>query len=164
MTDIMRAQAGKSLEARLDNNEYDETNLVEMRVSIDLPYQNDQAEFERFNGEIEINGVQYRYVKRKIEKGQLVVLCIADQDGMKIKSSGDDYFKMVNDLQQDQQGKKSEKSSSFAFKGLFNEYQAEDNNWGVNAPFALICKPTTSDTDLITSFTDMIPGQPPEVC
>ncbi|MET0299729.1 MAG: hypothetical protein ABW036_08205 [Flavitalea sp.] len=159
----MLTQAGKLLEARLDNNDYDESNLVEMRVSLDMAYQNDQAEFERFNGEIEINGVQYRYVKRKIEKGQLVVLCIADQDGMKIKSAGDDYFKMVNDLQQDQQGKKSEKSNSFAFKGLFNEYQAENNDWRINAPVAAITTQASADTDLILSFTGMIPGQPPEL-
>jgi hypothetical protein len=160
---IMQQKASNALEARLDKNDYDDSQLFEMRVSLNLPYQNDWSDFERFNGEIEIDGIQYKYVKRKIEKGQLVVMCIPNHDKMKIRSSSDEYFKMVNDLQQSEQGKKSEKSNSFAFKGLFNEYQSESNNWSFSAP------PITADlfshreNHLVSSLHNFIPSQPPEL-
>ncbi|HTF31494.1 MAG TPA: hypothetical protein VK625_21705 [Flavitalea sp.] len=161
---FMEVKANQSLEARLDKNDYDESQLIEMRVSLNLPYQNDWTEFERYDGEIVIAGTHYKYVKRKIEKGQLVVMCIPNQDKTKIENSRDDYFKMVNDLQQNGQGKKSEKANSVAFKGLFNEYQSENNNWSVNAPILSLPLFKSFETALISSLYTRIPGQPPELC
>jgi len=160
----MEVKASQSLEARLDKNDYDESQLLEMRVSLNLPYQNDWTEFERYDGDIVIAGTHYKYVKRKIEKGQLVVMCIPNQDKTKIETSRDDYFKMVNDLQQNGQGKKSEKANSVAFKGLFSEYQSENNNWSVNAPILSLPLFKSFETALISSLYARIPGQPPEFC
>jgi hypothetical protein len=159
MTSFMQSQVTQALEAKIDRHEYQETDLVEMRVALNLPYQNDQAEFERVSGEIQIEGKHYTYVKRKIEKGVLVVMCIPNQTKTKIENSRDDYFKMVNDLQNGAE-KKSEKSSSF--KGFFNEYREVANNWSVAAP--VIISPQPGDhPEFVVSFTaDLLPGQPPE--
>jgi hypothetical protein len=135
-----------------------------MRVSLNLPYQNDQAVFERVNGEIEIDGTHYNYVKRRIENGQLVVMCIPNQRKTKIENSRDDYFKLINDLQQNGNAKKTEKSSSTAFKALFSEYNAETNNWSIASPVQPVTKPRIADSNLITSLFYNIPGQPPEFC
>jgi len=133
-----------------------------MRVSLNLPYQNDQADFERVNGEIEIDGTHYNYVKRRIENGQLIVMCIPNQRKTKIENSRDDYFKLINDLQQNGNAKKTEKSSSTAFKALFSEYNAETNNWSIASPVQPIAKPGIADSNLINSLFNYIPGQPPE--
>lgn len=160
---ILEQKASNSLEARLDQNDYDDSRLFQMRVSLNLPYLNENSEFERINGEIEIEGIQYKYVKRKIENGQLVLLCVPNQDKMKIRSSSDDYFKMVNDLQQNGQDKKSEKSNSFAFKGFFNEYQSENNNWNIASPVVCDNRFLQDEPDLISSLHNFIPAQPPEL-
>jgi len=164
LTQYLEFSANERLEARLDLNDYNESELIEMRVSLNLPYQNDQAGFERVNGEIEINGTHYNYVKRRIEKGQLVVLCIPNQGKTKIENSRDDYFKLINDLQQNGDAKKTEKSSSTAFKALFSEYNAEINNWSIASPVQLAPKPRISDSGLIAFLIYLIPGQPPEFC
>ena len=164
LTQYLEMDAGKKLEARLDLNDYEESELVEMRVSLNLPYQNDQAGFERVNGEIEIDGTHYSYVKRRIENGQLVLMCIPNQGKTKIENSRDDYFKLVNDLHQSSNSKQSEKSSSTAFKALFSEYNAENNNWSLGSPVQSATKARASDTGLITSLFSFIPGQPPEFC
>ena len=135
-----------------------------MRVSLNLPYQNDQAVFERVKGEIEIDGTHYNYVKRRIEKGQLVVMCIPNQRKTKIENTRDDYFKLINDLQQNGNAKKTEKSSSTAFKALFSEYNAEINNWSIASPIQPVTKPGIADSNSITSLFYFIPGQPPEFC
>ncbi|RYY13026.1 MAG: hypothetical protein EOO04_32615 [Chitinophagaceae bacterium] len=160
----MELSANQRLEARLDLNDYDESELVEMRVSLNLPYQNDQAEFERVSGEVEINGKHYNYVKRRIEKGQLVVMCIPNQDKSKIENTRDDYFKLINDLQQNGDSKKSEKSSSTAFKALFGEYNAETNNWSITSPVHTTGLTGNTDSRLISSLFVHTPGQPPECC
>ena len=44
---IMTKQSDQQLELRLDNNDYDESQLIEVRVALNMPYQNEQADFER---------------------------------------------------------------------------------------------------------------------
>ena len=51
------------LEARLDVNDYDESQLISVKVPVThLAYYNSSASFERVNGSVEILGVQYKYV------------------------------------------------------------------------------------------------------
>jgi len=164
VTQFMEDSASKTLEARLDRNDYNETELVEMRVSLNLPYQNDQADFERVTGTIEIGGIHYNYVKRRIEKGQLVVMCIPNESKTKLENSRDSYFKLINDLQQNGHAKKTEKSSSTAFKGIFNEYSPEQNDWSVPSLLVVAAATGHSHTGLITSPLYLVPGQPPESC
>ena len=76
VTIILARNADKQLEVRLDNDQYNESELIEIRVALNVPYQNDQADFERHYGEMEVNGQYYTYVKRKIENGYLVLKCI----------------------------------------------------------------------------------------
>ena len=64
ITDYMQQRSDAQLEARLDQNDYDESQLIELRVPLNLPYHNDWTEFERYDGEVEIEGVHYKYVKR----------------------------------------------------------------------------------------------------
>lgn len=164
ITQYLEFSANQRLEARLDLNDYNESDLVEMRVSLNLPYQNEQTGFERVNGEIEINGEHYTYVKRRIENGQLVVMCIPNQGKTKIENSRDNYFKLINDLQQKGDAKKTEKSSSTAFKALFSEYNAETNNWSFVSPVQPAMKAGNTDCSLIASIFYLIPGEPPEFC
>jgi hypothetical protein len=159
----METKASNSLVAKLDNNDYDEADLIEMRVSLNLPYQNDQSEFERINGEIEINGTHYNYVKRRIDKGELVVMCIPNQSKTRIENSRTDYFKLVNDLQQEGQGKKSEKSTTGSFKGLFSEYSECRNDWSIKSPVNAVQRIAEPDFDIISAFSFLLPGQPPEL-
>lgn len=163
LTSIMEGQADVKLEARLDRNDYDESQLIELRVPINLPYHNDWKEFERYNGSIEINGVHYNYVKRKVEKGELVLLCLPNDEKQMVQSARDQFFKLVNDLQQPGANKKSDPGNSIAFKNLFSEYQKEKNNWQIEILMA--ARVTAAPmADLINSqYWGESPEQPPEM-
>lgn len=76
----LQQKADHQLETRIDRHHYDETQLVELRVALNMPYQTAWTEFERHYGEIEIDGKHYTYVKRKIENGYLVLKCIANPE------------------------------------------------------------------------------------
>ena len=77
--DRLQQKADTRLEAQLDNSDYDESQLVEIRVPMNMPYQERYTEFERHYGEIELDGKSYTYVKSKIEGDVLVLKCIANQ-------------------------------------------------------------------------------------
>ncbi len=100
-----------------------ESQLIELKIPIHLPYQTSWSAYQRYNGEIEINGILYKYVKRKVENDTLFLMCIANTKKMHLETAKDDFFKISNDLAQDNTSKKSDNSKS-AFKNLQGEYDA----------------------------------------
>jgi hypothetical protein len=91
-------QSDAVLEASLDNQQYNENDLVSLTVPLDNPYQLEQTNFERVNGEISFCGKTLKYVKRKVSNGNLILLCIPDMHKMVLKKAKSDYGNSVNDL------------------------------------------------------------------
>lgn len=121
--DCMQKLASKQLEASLDNNSYDESQLVEIKVAVHLPYQTSWGSYERYNGEIQLNGVRYKYVKRKLANDTLYLKCIPNTKEMMLQTAKNDFFKLSNNLLQNSNSKKADNSTS-VFKNLqpvFNE-------------------------------------------
>ena len=88
------------LEARLDGDHYDESQLISVKVpATHLAYYNTSAVFERVSGSVEIGGVQYRYVKRRLYNDSLELLCLPDEAAMKLRSCTNDFFRTANGLQ-----------------------------------------------------------------
>lgn len=158
----MADSSDAKLEARLDQNEYDPTQLVELRIPLNLPYHSDWSEFERYSGEIDLNGVHYKYVKRKIEKGELVLLCLPDNDKQLLQNARDQFFKLVNDLQQPNKSQKQAPGNTTAFKALFAEYQQEKNHWTLAALNGTAPVYTDENTLFIQENFTLSPEQPPD--
>ena len=118
LTHYLENRSDLVLQDKLNKQEYSEQELIELRVPLHLPYLSDWNEFEAYEGETTINGHHYRYVKRKLEKGELVLLCIPNQHKDKISKAGDDYFKQVNDLPIEKKSKNNQK----VLKPGFNDF------------------------------------------
>ncbi len=162
VSDLLQHQADARLEARLDQNDYDDSQLIEMRVTLTLPYQTNWAGFERIDGEIEINGIHYKYVKRKVENGQLVLLCLPDETRMRLQTARDDFFKLVNDLQHPSQNKKSENTHSFSFN-ISSEYWQQKNEWSLAAITLLHQHFIQRNASVHSTPFHLLPEQPPEL-
>ncbi|HVU57433.1 MAG TPA: hypothetical protein VHD83_20360 [Puia sp.] len=110
-------KANRQLEARLDEDRYDESELISIKVpSSHLAYFNSSTQFERVDGQIEVGGVQYKYVKRRLFNDSLELLCIPNHTAMRLQTARNQFFQLVNDIQQqDGQGKRSDHSLSKNF-------------------------------------------------
>ena len=161
VTNMLAKDADKQLEVQLDNNDYDESQLIEVRVALNVPYQNDQSDFERHYGEMEVDGKYYTYVKRKVENGFLVLKCIPNDSKQKIKEAGDDFFKMANGLDQDQPDKKQNNSTNLA-KNFWSEYDGQETNFTIDIFSNLIKKQFTQNSTFLYNICQATPGQPPE--
>jgi hypothetical protein len=84
-------KSDRQLEAQLDKDQYNEADLVVLKVPLNIPYQLDKSQFERVDGEIVLNGKIYKYVKRKVSEGNLILLCIPDAHKMNLKKSKTDF-------------------------------------------------------------------------
>ena len=96
---LLEQKASISLQHQLDLDQYDPANLVEIKVAVNLPYLSNWTDFEKYQGETEINGVHYKYVKRRLVNDTLVLLCVRNETKNQLRSAQSDYFKQVNDLQ-----------------------------------------------------------------
>ena len=121
LTEYWQQQADRHLEARLDRNEYNESQLLRIKIPLTtLSYYNSNSSFERVYGQVDIGGVRYQYVKRRIFRDSLELLCIPNEMAMKLQRVKNDFFRQANDLQQHNQGKKAPSSP---IKSISKDYE-----------------------------------------
>jgi len=120
------------LQNALDKEQYNEADLITIRAPLLLPYVTDTREFQRTDGEVNVNGKIYHYLKSKIEKGEYVLMCLPDHNKQQLEKAKQDFFKDANDLLQNGSSKKSGGSKSGLFKNLLSEYNC--NNLSFNHP------------------------------
>jgi hypothetical protein len=103
-------KADAAMESRLDKDQYDENELVSLTIPLHNPYQLEQKSFERVNGEISFQGKTYKFVKRMVSGGNLVLLCMPDVRKMVLKKAKADYGNAANGLTNN--GKSSSRSGT----------------------------------------------------
>ena len=91
-------QSDAVLESRLDQNKYSENELISLSIPLYNPYQLEQKSFERVNGEISYQGTTFKFVKRKISQGNLILLCIPNTGKMLLKKAKSDFANEANNI------------------------------------------------------------------
>lgn len=160
----MQQKASDQLEVRLDKSLYDQSQLIELKVPMNLPYQTNWSAYQRFDGEIEVDGILYKYVKRKVANDTLYLMCVPNTKKMRLETAKNEFFRLSNDLMQNNSSKKSSDSKTISFKNLqgdydeysfalntFNPYDSNMNSW----PY--------KNSDNLTSSPHISPEQPPDL-
>jgi hypothetical protein len=156
---VMQDAADQKLESRIDNLEYDEAQLVEISVAMNLPYQARFTDFERHYGEIEIDGKSYTYVKRKIAGDIVIFKCIANKSKQELSRIKGDMARANSAIETDQGGKQQQQSS-FA-KNFWSEYDGQ-LVLSLNNPFTLVTTGLSDQSFNIPKIDGTTPHQPPE--
>lgn len=148
----------KQVADKLDQSVYDDNALVEISIPLNMPYMTNDGEYERYDGSIEFNGIQYNYVKRKISNGALHILCFPNQQKTQLANAKSDYSKQLSDTPS---GKKNTEST--LKKGsLVSDYNINTTSYNLglfNTNTSL--KSITLATSIADCFIDA-PGKPPQ--
>lgn len=80
-----------------DNESYDKSETISLKVPIAIPYAVDQKEFRRVNGEVEHNGEFFRLVKQRLSNDTLHIICIKDKNSKRIHGALENYIKTLTD-------------------------------------------------------------------
>ncbi len=152
----------RTLITRLDKDQYRDSDLISIKIpAVHLsPYVNEN-DFERVNGQIEIQGRVFNYVKRRFFKDSLELLCIPNDQATLLRIAKYDFFKLVADLQAEQSKKTNSNNSTH--KNLNGQYFREASS-DLLTIFQCIHLPSThifvgSPTAVFTPFD----GQPPRL-
>ena len=95
----MQSNSDASLEQQVDKNEYDQEQLISIKTKLDLPYYSSSPEYQRAYGSVTLNGVSYQYVKRRVYKDTLELLCLPNDAKTKIQSVKNEFTKALADGQ-----------------------------------------------------------------
>ena len=93
---------------RLDNEQYSKDETITVKVPFTVPYQLNTNDYERVDGQIQVEGEFYRLVEQKLSRDTLYIVCIKDQASNRIMQALEDYVKTFTD--QPSQAKNSGKS------------------------------------------------------
>ena len=114
-------KADLAMESRLDKDQYDVNDLISITVPLDNPYQLEQRTFQRIDGECNFQGKNFKYVKRKVSDGKLILLCIPDDRKMVLKKGKAEYGNAANDLTGNNKDSRSGTQKNFSS----NDYTLE---------------------------------------
>lgn len=165
LTCFLEAKADVQLQARLDENNYDDAQLVSVKVPVThLSYYHNSPVFEIASGKIEIGGILYHYVKRRIYNDSLEVLCIPNQAAMQLQAAKNDFFMSVNGLLHTgtSQGKKHSANTGVS-KDVSLEYYQTEGMALPDIPFSVSSQRFADYSFLLASFYALTPEQPPEM-
>jgi hypothetical protein len=158
---LLNKNADTRLEARIDESAYDESQLVEIRVPLNMPYQDRFTDFERHYGEIELNGKSYTYVKRKIEGNVAIFKCIANESKQELKTIDQDLTKANSNAGIDQPGKQPSKQLP-VFKNILSDYDDQTQFNSLKAAIAEINPYFLTYSFFIPEVISNTPHQPPK--
>ncbi len=141
LSDYLETKAEENLIAELDQDLYDESTLLHIKVPAVLPYGTNSEKYERVNGNIEINGVAYSYVKRRFFKDSLELLCMPNAEKAGIRSARDDFFRLANDFVSNTTTKKNNNTHPHATKFSVQDF-TEDHffSWQFSGVFTVSLK------------------------
>ncbi len=101
---LLQQKADRNLESLLDQDVYDESSLIEIRVPLNMPYQQRYTGFERHYGNIEVDGQSYTYVKKKIDGDVVIFQCIPNISRQQLKDMRFDLTRANSTLASTEEG------------------------------------------------------------
>lgn len=94
----MIIHSSRQTSASINSGSFADDELVHLKIPVLLPYSTNWNEYERYDGEVEYEGVYYHYVKRKIYNDTLHLLCLPDFKRTRLQQFENDYASQVNNL------------------------------------------------------------------
>jgi hypothetical protein len=86
------------LTKKIEADQFNDDELVELKIPVTLPYPIQQNGFERVEGKFEHSGTFYKLIKQKLENDTVYIVCIRDLESKQITNTLKDYVAKTNDL------------------------------------------------------------------
>lgn len=156
----LRQQSQQQIAKIIDRDSYEDSELITLKVPLSLPYSTSWSDFERYDGNIEIDGQHYSYVKRKVYNDTLVLLCLPNTCRDKLTSNQKNFEKLYNNGY----GQVNNRAGSplLLVKLLTGEYDDSIACYQLTNPFAVVPEHTAFKNVLYRFYSIASPWQPPD--
>jgi hypothetical protein len=158
---LLQHNAGHRFIAQIDEGQYNDADLVEVKIPYPLPYSTNWKDYERINGEMEVEGIHYNYVKRKLSNDTLYLMCIPNIEKTKLSADSKEYFNVFNGVSDGADSKKSTSQESFQ-KSFCAEYNIIPVNFLLSRPAVNLSAHFSAANSAIALRALSVAYQPPE--
>ncbi len=143
---------------QIDDNKIDATKLFEIKIPIHQPYISDWSEYEQAQGQIQLHGTYYRYVKLKMSSDTVSFICIPNTVKTRLSKANVVITKDISDIPVNKKGhdsaaKKGNPGNEYSYQIAHYQYIQFGNL------FQTQFRPITAL--LIEPFIES-PGKPPD--
>lgn len=158
--DYLIHQTNEHTVQELDKGNYNESELMEIKVALNLPYYTSWNEYERHDGEIELNGIHYNFVKRKVLNDTLYLLCLPNHAKTELYKAKNEFAAKESD----NAPLSSKKGMEFFGKKNIVETEYNQLTFQYSPLYALSCTWLENffSSRLISCFIAS-PAKPPEI-
>ncbi len=144
---------------QINNNHYHNSDLVEVKIPVNLPTLQDWTEFETVSGQVQFKNNKYNYAQIRMTRDTLYLLVIPNYERTKLVNANIIYAKQVNDIPVNKKShnsllKKSISESEYHYIALNYKTTIPVNNTNSYRDYAFLN---------ITKRSLGVPGQPPDV-
>ncbi len=95
LLNYLENKSDRQFQTSLYQDQYDEANLIHLKVAASTPYGPNSEEFESAAGDVEINGVTYHFVKRRFFKDSLELLAVPNIEKIGIRNARDQFLNLA---------------------------------------------------------------------
>lgn len=141
-----------------DEHLYADGLLTEVKIPLNLPYMQDMAAYERVDGNVEVNGIHYNYVKRKISGDTLYILCQPNYAKTKWVNEKTELAGGVNDLPVNKQLP----APSVKKHICQADYNLPGHEYHSNASHTLIPSPLVFNSSKLLAVYPDVAAEPPK--
>jgi len=106
VADFLENRVSSEFQAQLDQDHYSEGDLIRIKVPLTIPYVSGSLNFEKTEGSIEIKGISYQYVKKRIYRDTLEVLCLPNNAKTALIRARNHFNKLASDFDSQTSSKK----------------------------------------------------------
>jgi hypothetical protein len=150
--------ATANLEQKISAGKYNDEQLVEIRIPLNMPYYSDKN-YEEVYGETDFNGEHYQYVKRKVSDNTLYLLCLPNKEKTNLVKVKNEFTKAVNDIPGNKEGSQQK---SGLIKLLTTEFRVNETAFDINNYSISSLSFVSRNADAKDLFIPLTDAQPPE--
>lgn len=157
----LEEKASSHLVSKIDSGQYRDDELIEVKVPYQSLYAPNWSDYTRYDGEIELGGKHYNFVKRKFANDTLYLLCLPNPVNTRLASAKNKFSAAVAEAANT--GKEKSKSGAAnLIKSLSSDWNFSLNNYELSCPANLQNKCIAGNGS--TLFDTFIPSfyKPPQ--
>lgn len=162
LLDYVQMNTVSEMQLQLDEGKYEDAQLLELKVPINMPYQSNWSSYQRCYGIIKIDGHTYQYVKRKVSNDTLYLMCIRDVKTQQVEIAKNELFQLANDLNLENQSHNTSKAMNSFLKNHSIDYDDFIALPKIRLMVSLQNLVSIDKSIFYPSFPSQSPEQPPD--
>ena len=132
--------------------------MFTIKTPVTLPYYTNSLQFETVNGAIEMDGIEYEYIKRRIYNDSIELVCLPNVEKQNLESARDQFVRLSNDWQSSES---NEKLPAGVVKILLPEYCESPDILLFQPPVTLAKNNFSAQVFILSSGFLSLPEWPP---